>query len=274
MRTLVFPSLGFDSDTGLEPAGDGVWSAQLVDHWEVVRGPLGGYVAAVVLRALVLAVADPARAPRSMTVHFLRPPAPGPALVHARVERAGRQLSTASARLEQGGRLCALALGAFAPPYPGPEYDDRPMPQAAPPDPERPAPRGTGSFTPPRFAENMTIQPRFGAEPFSGARDALVGGWLGLREPRPLDALSVALLADAWFPAPFPRLDGPAAAPTIDLTVHFRTGDAAALAGHDLVLARFTSAVSREGYFEEDGELWTPDGTLIAQSRQLALLLG
>jgi acyl-CoA thioesterase len=266
--------LRFDEDTALAPAGDGVWAATLTDTWEVVRGPLGGYVAAIVLRGLVLAVGDPARTPRSLTVHFLRPPVPGPALVHAQVERAGRALSTASARLEQDGRLCAIAIGAFAPPYPGPRYEDRPAPAVAPPDAERRAPQATERFAPPRFAQNLTIQPRLGAEPFSGAEEAVVGGWLGLLESRPLDALSLALLTDAWFPAPFPRLDGPAAAPTIDLTVHLRTGDPAALAAHDLVLARFTSTVAREGYFEEDGELWTPDGTLVAQSRQLALLLG
>ncbi len=106
----------FDEDTALAPAGDGVWAATLTDTWEVVRGPLGGYVAAIVLRGLVLAVGDPARTPRSLTVHFLRPPAPGPALVRAQVERAGRALSTATARLEQDGRLCAIAVGAFAPP--------------------------------------------------------------------------------------------------------------------------------------------------------------
>ena len=39
------------------------------------------------------------------------------------------------------------------------------------------------------------------------------------------------------------------------------------------LLARFTSRLARDGYFEEDGELWTADGTLVAQSRQLALLL-
>jgi hypothetical protein len=39
------------------------------------------------------------------------------------------------------------------------------------------------------------------------------------------------------------------------------------------VLARFASRTSHGGFFEEDGEIWAPDGTLLAQSRQLALLL-
>ena len=79
------------------------------------------------------------------------------------------------------------------------------------------------------------------------------------------------MLADAWFPAPWPRLAELAPAPTIDLTVHFRT---ALPLPDSLLLGRFTSSLVRDGFFDEDGELWTPDGTLVAQSRQLGLLLG
>jgi acyl-CoA thioesterase len=79
------------------------------------------------------------------------------------------------------------------------------------------------------------------------------------------------MLADAWFPAPWPRLAALAPAPTIDLTVHFRTS---LPLDDSLLLGRFRSNLVREGFFDEDGELWTPDGTLVAQSRQLGLLLG
>ena len=43
------------------------------------------------------------------------------------------------------------------------------------------------------------------------------------------------------------------------------------MAAGDYVLGRFWSRLGLGGVWEEDGELWTPDGQLIAQSRQLAL---
>ena len=36
---------------------------------------------------------------------------------------------------------------------------------------------------------------------------------------------------------------------------------------------RFRTTVASEGFLEEDGELWAPDGTLVAHSRQLGLIL-
>ena len=50
------------------------------------------------------------------------------------VERAGRSLSTLSARMEQDGSLVALALAAFSIPWTAPEITELPMPEIAPPD--------------------------------------------------------------------------------------------------------------------------------------------
>ena len=93
---------------------------------------------------------------------------------------------------------------------------------------------------------------------------------MGLREERPVDALTVALLADAWYPAPWPSCASSPRRPTIELTVHFR---APLPLPDSLLLGRFRRGRCRDGFFDEDGELWAPDGTLVAPSRQLGLLL-
>jgi len=263
--------LSLDHDTRIMPVGDGVWDAEVNGEWEVFRGLLGGYVAAILLRALTERAGDGDRPPRSLTTHFLRPPHPGPVTVRAQVERAGRGMTTVSGRMEQDGKVVLLGLAGFAGGYGGPELAEAPMPAVDPPGPLEPPPPLRPDIPPPPFTRRLTMQRRFGDLPFSGSAHALAGGWLGLLEDRPLDALAVVLLADAWFPAPFPRLGGPAAAPTTDLTVHFR---APVPPGARVLLGRFSSAQSRDGFFDEDGLLWAPDGTLVAQSRQLALLLG
>jgi Acyl-CoA thioesterase C-terminal domain/Acyl-CoA thioesterase N-terminal domain len=259
--------LSFEADTALRPAGDGVYEGAVAEGWQTPRGPLGGYVMALILRGMTLAVGDPARAVRSLTVQFLRPPRIGAIAVLPRVERAGRSLSSVSARLEQDGDLIALALAAYSTPWESPLIDAAPMPEVEPPDESRPVvPEGAG----PEFTQRLTMQGRFGDPPFSGSDRAEVGGWLGMAEARELDALSVALLADAWWPAPWPRLNELRPAPTIEMNVLFR---APLPLSETMLLGRFTTKLVRDGFFEEDGELWAPGGTLVAQSRQLALLM-
>ena len=263
--------VAFDDDIALAPVGEGVWEGAVAEGWGTPRGPLGGYVMAVMMRALELAVGDAERQARSVTMHFLRVPEPGPVSIEATVEREGRSLSSVSGRLQQGGKLLGLALGAYSKPWEGPLLDESPMPEVEPPDAPQPASEVRGDAPRPPFLERMVFQRRFGEKPFTRSDRAEVGGWLGLTEERPLDAEAVAVLADAWFPAPWPRLAELAPAPTIDLTVHFRSP---LPAQGRLLLGRFRTRYVRDGFFEEDGELWSEDGTLVAQSRQLGLLLG
>jgi acyl-CoA thioesterase len=262
----------FERDTAVAPVGDGVWQATISDQWAVPRGPNGGYIAAIILRALQDAAGD--RAPRSLTLHYLRPPVPGqPAAVHVTVERAGRSLTTVSARLIQDDRPMVLALAAFATTFPSIGDYATPAPDVGPP----PASGTLDTIAPgpevPPIAAQIATRRLFGPAPFSGGDEAVAGGWLRLVEPRIADAAAVAFYADAWIPSPWGRLTALAPAPTIDLTIHFRARlPHAGMAPEDPVLARFSSTASHDGFFEEDGAIWAPDGTLLAQSRQLGLL--
>ena len=270
----------FEADTAValvrQAGARSRFAAEVSPDWRAGRGPHGGYLAAILLRAMTLAVGDPARAPRSLTIHYARAPQPGPVSVETVIERAGRSLSTVSARMEQEGRLTALVLGAFSVPWSGPEIDDMPMPPVAPARAPGPPRCGTseGREIPP-MAAHITLQPRFGGRPFSGEEQPMeFGGWLGHAEERASDALSLVFFVDALIPDPFMRLPEPNAAPTIDLTVHFRCAPAAPGAGTErLCLARTRCRLIHEGFFEEDGILWGADGRVLAQSRQLALLL-
>ena len=260
--------MGFAQDTAV--AADG--SCVITDTWNAPLGPNGGYIAAIVLRAMLTAVGDPSRAPRSLTCHYLRPPQPGPAAVETVVEREGRSVSTVSARLVQDGKPMVVAIGAFSKPYDSPVTWDLAAPKGvAPPEEIEPLPRHERL---PKIAQNVESRWAIGPMPFTGADDSRVGGWLRLREDRvALDAVYAAFLTDAWLPASFSRLTKPAAAPTIDLTIHFRAPLPLTGTGpEDHALVLFSSRHAQHGFVEEDGEVWSRDGRLIAMSRQLAIL--
>jgi acyl-CoA thioesterase len=258
----------FDRRTAVRPLGDGVYEGVVDERWNVFRGPHGGYIAAMMLRALADAVGDAGRVPRSLTVYYPAAPAPGPVSIRCVVERSGRSTATVSARMEQDRRPTCLALAAFSAPWPKTvEFDNTEPPRAG--DPESLPRLERGGLVPP-FSRYFDFRPVVGDPWFSGSDSGVSGGWMRLLESHDLDAPLVAALADAWPPAVFPVATGPVLAPTIELTVHFR-GELPA--SGDWVLGLFESRVGRDGFFEEDGLLWARSGELIAQSRQLALAM-
>jgi acyl-CoA thioesterase len=262
----------FEADTAVAGVGNGVYEGRMDRGWWIMRGPNGGYVAAVVLRAMTAAVGDARRHVRSLTVHYTAPPEEGPVRIVTAIERAGGSLTTVSARMEQDGRLLALAIAAFSRGRDGPSFADRDAPVVPPPDAIEPQVR-RGPM--PELTERYTTRIAIGPEPFVGTGAvAESGGWIRLAEPQVVDSIVVAAYMDAWVPAIFTRVVGPLAVPTVDLTVHFRaplplTG--AAIDDH--YLTRFRTSTAADGFLEEDGELWSPGGVLVAQSRQLAVLL-
>lgn len=262
----------FSAATAVTPVGDGRYVGHCDISWSAPRGPNGGYLMAFVLRAMLAELDDPDKAPRSLTCHYASPPQEGPIHVDVVVQRVGRAMTTMTATLSQDGRPCVLAIGAFGVDLATAlTYDDHPMPQVRAPEELRSTPYVEG-VTPP-ILQHLDTRGALGPRLFSEADVARTGGWIGLKHPEPVDVVAVAFYTDGWIPAPYTRLSAPSPAPTIDLTVHFR--HRVPVAGVDPLeplLIEVTSSASAEGYSEEDTRLWTRDGTLVAQSRQLALL--
>ncbi len=262
----------FDIDTAIEATGEGTFDARVDRGWWIQRGPNGGYIAALLARAMRAGVDDPAKHARSLTVHYQAPADEGPAQIEVHTERSGRTVHFLGARLMQGPRLIATASGAFAtvnadsPAFADPSFPDFPAPETI--------------SSPPPGPVSVPMRERYDMRHVMGApwegpqRTAETGGWIRLREARPYDSILVAALSDAWYPAVFTRLATPMGVPTIDLTVHIRSvGALQRMKPDDWLAVRFRTTVAAEGFLEEDGGLWAPDGTLIAHSRQLGLLL-
>jgi hypothetical protein len=154
---------------------------------------------------------------------------------------------------------------------PGLDFDELPMPDVEAPWADR---RSLTSDQAPPFVRHLVLQPRFEL-PFQDEEVPMVaGGWTGLAGRRPLDAPALVLISDAWFAPPWTRLDRPVPSPPISLTIYFR----ALLPGpgpdsEDLCLARFETTLVRHGCFQTAGTMWAPDGTVLAHSHQLQLLM-
>jgi acyl-CoA thioesterase len=285
------PATDFDRATAISPLGDGRFAGEVEDGWGAPPGPNGGYLAAIVVRALEHELAPAGeRQLRSLSLHYLRPSQPGPVEVEVSVVRAGKRFSTGRATVIQNGKETITALGAFSTPgLPGvatwsplpPDIAPAPAREAErlPSDRYRPDSDAWLETTPemPSIVSRVKVAPRLGGVPFSGrelapGEAAETGGWIEPPTARQIDAAYIALLADVWWPPSLEPLSVPAIAPTIDLTIHIRADLPPGGLPDQPVLGRFRTAAAVNGTMEEDGELFLPDGTLLAQSRQLALL--
>jgi acyl-CoA thioesterase len=258
----------FDRATAIAPDG----TVEIDAAYRGFVGAHGGYVAAIALRALTELVADAQREPRSLTIQLLAPVRVGPLATTTQLSRAGRSMAAGSVRMEQDGETVAVALGAFGRPSASLDRRDVTMPDVPPPEECEVvvlAPPGVGSFK--HVAEHRAAAPPL---PLSGAADAELSVWLRMTEEHPLDALSACFLADAAPPALMATLTEFAPIPSAEISLHFAAGGGGlAAASSPWLLGVFRSRDAGEGYATEDGELWTPDGELVALSRQLRRLL-
>lgn len=259
----------FDADTRVEAAAGGTLAATITERWSAIGGrPNGGYLLAVVLQALrrVMPFADPL----VVSAFFLRPTLPGPADVHTEVARTGRSMATGAARLVQSGQETVRVTATFTDlaRAAGRTLIVGARPELPPVD-EAIDPLGG------RAMEGLSITERveYRAARMPGWMQGKPDGeptmqfWMRLRDGRDADVIAFAMLVDAAYPAVMEI--GATGSSTLELSVHVRAHPAPGW-----LACRATTRYVINGYHEEDFEIWDSTGTLVAQSRQLALLPG
>lgn len=260
-----------DAPDGGERAGTFMYAAEVFDGWDIGGVANGGYLLAIAGRALADATGRP---PLTVTAHFLNPGLPGPAEVVVEPVKTGKRLATVTASLRQRDKELIRVLGTCGSPTAEPAVLVDGAPPEMPPYDECADEDATAfPFTdqpPPGLVERLAVRLRPGDNAFRvGGQTgrAEVAGWFAFPDQRPLDEIALLLAVDAFAPPVF-NLGGigPAWVPTIELTVHIR-----AVPAPGPLRCIFRTRFVAGGLLDEDGELWDSSGTLVAQSRQLAL---
>lgn len=256
----------FDAATALAGSGPG-FDVEIPDGWgaETVNG---GFQLALLTRAMDQITPFPD--PIVVSGFFLRPGQPGPARIEAELIRAGRTTAFAQASLWREGKESLRATAAFSDlsRASGPSGIFGAAAPALPPP-------SDCAVTEPAGIRGISIAERF------EYRYPEMPGWMTGREPtgnpvaefymrfrdgREPDLLALPLIVDAASPAIMEA--GVERVTTIELTAHLRARPAPGW-----LRCRTATRFLSGGYHEEDFEVWDSSGTLVAQSRQLAIVL-
>jgi acyl-CoA thioesterase len=259
----------FDLATAL--SGDGpVFTTALDDRWDALAGVNGGFMLALVTRALGRVMPFPD--PLVVSGFFLRPGKPGPATISTEVIRAGKTTAFGQASLLLDGKEVLRVTGAFtdleaAAARGGPVYDAGDMPALPPPD----ACAAVTAMVLPGITVAERFEYRAARLPHWAAGEQPSGNpgyelWMRFGDGREPDLASLPLIVDAAAPA---VLEVGAVSTTVELTVHLRAKPAPGW-----LACRITTRHVSGGYHEEDFDVWDSTGKLVAQSRQLGLIVG
>lgn len=261
-------TFAFEEDTAVHRERDGAYKARVSDRWSIGGRPNGGYLMGLALTALL--AESPHPHPLSTTGHFLSPADPGTATVEVNILKKGRSVTTAQAVLSQGDRqrLVLLASLGDLDQQKGPSRSMS-VPPVLPDDlvssAGRPAPH-------PIIERFELLLPMAQSQVAAGVLDpdesrAEFSGRIRFSDGMAPTIASLPLMVDAFPPAVF-NLGLIGWTPTIELTVHTRGRPRGAWQ-----ILRVITRQLIDGLLEEDAELWNEDGTLVAQSRQLARVL-
>lgn len=274
--TAVQATIGdseFDRDTTVTLREPGVYETDLSAGWTIVNALNGGYLLAVLGRALADALPHPD--PFTVSAHYLTASRPGPAVVRTETVRTGRTLSTGQASLFQYDdegreveRIRVLASYGDLDALPD-DVRTSARPPAIPPleqcfgPADGPAQVSAASAIAERLMLKLdpaTLGWALGAPSGKGE----MRSWFGLADGRDPDPFSLLLAVDALPPTAF-ELGLSGWVPTVELTAHIRCRPAPGP-----LRVSITTRNLAGGFLEEDAEVWDSADRLVAQSRQLA----
>lgn len=246
---------------------------EIPESWGQGRTVFGGLSAGLLSRAMLNELDDD-RTMRVQTVQFIGPlNTQTPFSIEVEHLRDGKNVTQMQARLIQDGNVAVQALAAF-----GQDRDSKLNTQA--PQVELGAPPKKPAWMPqipkvtPKFHRYIDIAIDEGGLPFTNKKEAVYEGWMRLSDaPNEFDVSHLIALIDVWPPTVLQQLRWPAPASTLSWNVEF-VHSHTKISPTDWIGYKATTAKAAEGYAHTEAQIFAPDGTLIALSRQLVTVFG
>jgi acyl-CoA thioesterase len=259
----------FDQALQLQPLAGNRFAGRTHPDWANMVGPYGGITAAQLLQAACL---HPQRLgePLALTVNYAAAIADGDFEIEALPARSNRSTQHWTLLLRQGGEICTTGSAVFAVRRPTWSAPELAMPPAPPADQVTPETRVPPVPWPRRYEMRFVAGGWPDYRQPQAADDSRTVLWVRDQPPRTLDALSLAAIADVFYPRVFRRRARFAPAGTVSISTYFHA-DAATLAaqGSRPVLAVAQGQRFVNGFFDQSAQLWGDDGQLLASSLQI-----
>lgn len=258
----------FDQDTCVEKVSEGRFGCVVNSGWNIGNNPNGGYLISLVDSAIRASINQPD--PISLTTHFLRPGVAGEECeIAVEIVRSGRTTTTIRASLWQQGKARLEVIAAYSDLAESIGLvSDISIPRREMMGPDACIPR-TGDLQGIDIALidklDIMVQPELASPGKSGVPE--IAGWVRHKDGRAPDTRSLLLFVDCFPPSPLGAVGPVGWVPSIELTVHVRRRPAAGWIEASLVTDDLSA-----GRMIESGCLWDSTGSLVAESRQLAIV--
>ncbi|MCY6379985.1 acyl-CoA thioesterase [Hoeflea prorocentri] len=256
-----------DDSLGLEAPGNDTFRSQTDQRYWNMKGPYGGWIAALLIKAVLHDLEDARFEPIALTVDFMKAPPEGPLILRRTCDRVGRTAAFWRVMLElPDGTPCARAMLTLAPHretliFSNPEMPDVPPAEAVE--------TFNGRMLPINWAKLYETRPIKGkmGDVTSDAHSLV---WTRDADGRPLDYLSITAIADSPFPRLFLATGRPSNISTISMTVYFHstTSEMAAI-GNDSILVDARCERSFGGFYDQHTRFYARSGETIAVSQQM-----
>jgi acyl-CoA thioesterase len=244
----------------------GLFVLDVRDGWQQGRGAFGGLVLGALARALEMSEPDRRRKIRSLNAEIAGPVVPGEALIEVTELRRGNGLSALNATLSQEGRGLARASAVLARSRGGdPPKVNVPTP-ALRAWTEVPIVAMEQIGQSPTFTRHLEFRPT-GPLPFVGSAEPACAGWVRPKRLHSIGAPEVVALADAWWPGSLAQIAAFRPLGTVAFAIQIFLPETP-LDPAEPVYYQGRILAEHEGYMNEQRELWTADGRLLALNQQ------